>query len=212
MRQFPPCGRSTNSAKQVYEPVDAVCQRVFCFPTDPHDGSGWFDRLSTPAFAKETKPENFAMRDLIEEKDVNVVTLSLHLENAGVLHRLQEDGYIYVAEDGWFPFWIEVKEKPDFIRLATFINFRNSSTHLQRLEIANNFNSETYMGTSFIDNDDVLKISHMVSYQNGIFAETLISVLRQYSGGILIAINEFDPEHEILMQLSEMGPVNKENA
>ena len=152
------------------------------------------------------------MRDLIEENDVNLVTLSLHLENAGVLHRLQDDGYIYVAEDGWFPFWIQVKKKPDFIRLATFINFRNSSTHLQRLEIANNFNSETYMGTSFIDNDNVLKISHMVSYQNGIFAETLVSILRQYSGGILIAINEFDPQHEILTQLSEMGPMNKENA
>jgi hypothetical protein len=151
------------------------------------------------------------MSDFIEHADVSPVTLSLHLENATVAHTLQEDGDIYVTEPGWFPFWIHILPKPDFIGLLTFINFRKSSTELQRLKIANEFNRENYIGTAFVDDGDVLKMTHMLSYRYGIPTETLIRACRQFSGGMGLSIDQFDPDYQILMRLSETQSVETEN-
>ena len=150
------------------------------------------------------------MNELIEESDVTAVTLSLHLERAVVNHELQEDEGIYVTEDNWFPFWIRILKQPGLIGFVTYINFRKSSTRLQRLELANAFSCETYMSTAFVEND-VLKMTHAISYRNGLLTETLIRACRQYSGGICLAIDEFDPEYKILMRLTEPQSVEKEN-
>lgn len=145
------------------------------------------------------------MSDFIEEADVNSVTLSLHLERAVVQHKLQDNADIYVTEDDWFPFWISILKKPGFVGFVTYINFRKSSSRLQRLELANEFNRETYMSAAFVE-DDVLKITHVISYRDGLLTETLIRACRQFSGGIGLAIDEFDPDYKILMRLMETEP------
>ncbi|WP_041376832.1 YbjN domain-containing protein [Polaromonas naphthalenivorans] len=145
------------------------------------------------------------MSDFIPESDVTPVTLSLHLERAVVQHRLEDDEAIYVTEDDWIPFWIRILKKPGFVGFVTYFNFRKSSTSLQRLELANEFNRETYMSSAFVK-DDILKITHVISYRDGLLTETLIRACRQFSGGISLAIDEFDPEYKILMRLMKTEP------
>lgn len=145
------------------------------------------------------------MSDFIDESAVSPITLSLHLERAVVKHKLQDNSDIYVTEDDWFPFWISLLKKPGLVGFVTYINFRKSSSRIQRLELTNEFNRETYMGSSFIEND-ILKITHVISYRDGLLTETLIRACRQFSGGIGLAIDEFDPDYLILMRLSEIQP------
>ena len=150
------------------------------------------------------------MSDFIEESNVSAITLSLYLERAVVKHELQEDEGIYVVEENWFPFWIRILKKPCLIGFITYINFRKSSTRLQRLELANQFNCESYMSTAFVNND-VLKMTHTISYRDGLLNETLIRVCRKFCGDIGFAIAEFDPEYKILMRLTETQTVEKES-
>lgn len=150
------------------------------------------------------------MNDLIEESDINAVNLSLYLERAVIDHKLEDDEGIYVNETSWFPFWIRILKKPGLIGFVTYINFRKSSKRLQRLELANEFNRETYMSTAFVEGD-VLKMTHVINYRNGLLTETLIRSCRQYSGGISLAIDEFDPDYKILMRLTETESVEEEN-
>lgn len=150
------------------------------------------------------------MSNFIEESNVSIIALSLHLERAVVKHELQDDAGIYVTEDNWFPFWIRILKQPGLIGFVTYINFRKSSTRIQRLELANQFNCESYMVTAFI-NDDILKMTHTISYRDGLLNETLIRVCRQFSRDIGFAIAEFDPEYKILMRLTETQSVEEEN-
>lgn len=142
------------------------------------------------------------MNRLIEEINVTAVNLSLELERAVIEHKLQEDEGIYVTEDGWFPFWIRILKSNGFIGFTTYLMLRKNSTTLQRLELANQFNSDTYMSSAYVV-EDMLKIDHVLSYRNGMLSETLIRACRQYSGGIGLFITEHDPNYQVLMRLTE---------
>ena len=142
------------------------------------------------------------MNRLIEEINVTAVNLSLELERAVIEHKLQEDEGIYVTEDGWFPFWINILKSKGFIGFTTYLMLRKNSTTLQRLELANQFNCDTYMSSAYVV-ENMLKIDHVLSYRNGMLSETLIRACRQYSGGIGLFIAEHDPNYQVLMRLTE---------
>lgn len=142
------------------------------------------------------------MSNLIEEKDVTPVTLSLELETAVLEHKLEEDEAIYVTESGFFPCWIRVLKSSGYVGFTTYILFRQSSTRLDRLELANRFNKRNYMTTNHVDGDK-LKIDHVLCYKSGILKETFIRGLRQYSSAICNSISEIDPDYIVLLPLGE---------
>lgn len=142
------------------------------------------------------------MSNLIEEKDVTSVTLSLELEVAVLEHKLEQDEAIYVTESGFFPCWIRVLKSSGYVGFTTYIMFRDSSTCLQRLELANRFNKRSYITTNHVD-DDKLIIDHVLCYRSGILKETFIRGLRQYSSAICNAISEIDPDYKVLLPLGE---------
>lgn len=150
------------------------------------------------------------MSNLIEESDVTPVNLSLHLELAVIEHKLEDDHGIYVTEDNFFPFWIRVLKNFGFVGLTTYIIFRKSSTHLQRLELANKFNCKNWIGTAYVD-DDRLKIDHVLSYRDGLLTENFIRICRQYTGAIRESLAAFDPDYKILRPLGETEPEDAEN-
>ena len=142
------------------------------------------------------------MSNLIEEKDVTSVTLSLELEVAVLEHKLEQDEAIYVTESGFFPCWIRVLKSSGYVGFTTYIMFRDSSTCLQRLELANRFNKRSYITTNHVD-DDKLIIDHVLCYRSGILKETFIRGLRQYSSAICNAISKIDPDYKVLLPLGE---------
>lgn len=150
------------------------------------------------------------MNQLIEEANINVVNVSLELERAVIDHTLQDDEKLYVTEDGYFPFWIHILKKQRYIGFATYVMFRESTTALQRLELANQFNKDTYLSSAHVD-EDMLKINHVLTYRNGILTETLIRGCRQFSASIELFITESDPDYQVLMRLSESSSSETSN-
>ena len=142
------------------------------------------------------------MSNLIEEKDVTSVTLSLELEAAVLEHALEQDEGIYVTESGFFPCWIRVLKNSGYVGFTTHIMFRQLSTRLDRLELANRFNKRNYMTTNHVDNDKLI-IDHVLCYKSGILKETFIRGLRQYSSAICNSISEIDPDYIVLLPLGE---------
>ena len=145
------------------------------------------------------------MSNFIEEINVTPVILSLELEAAVIEHRLEDDEGIYVTEDGFFPFWIRVLKNSGFVGFTTYIVFRNSSTRLDRLELANSFNKRNYMTSSYVSNDQLI-IDHVLCFRSGLLKETFIRGCRQYSSAIISSIKQIDPETKILVPLGEAEP------
>lgn len=142
------------------------------------------------------------MSNLIDEKNVTPITLSLELEAAVIEHKLDEDEVIYVTEGGFFPFWIRVLKSSGYVGFSTYIMFRDSSTHLERLELVNRFNKRNHITTNYVDGDKLI-IDHVLCYRSGILKETFIRGCRQYSSAICNSISEIDPDYMVLMPLSE---------
>jgi hypothetical protein len=169
---------------------------------DPHHGSRRFIQDGWPWLLPATLHWRNLMNNLIEETNVTIVNLSLELERAVIEHTLQDDESIYVTEDNFFPFWIKILKGQGFVGFTTYAMFREGSTTLQRLELVNALNKDTYLSSAYAD-DDMLRIEHCISYRNGILSEALIRGCRQFSGGIKLFISEYDPEYQILMRLTE---------
>ena len=85
------------------------------------------------------------MSMLIEEQDVTAVNLAVELERAVIGHVLDEDGSIYVTEDGMFPFWIHLNKGLGLVSLKTHTCFKKAASALQRLEICNELNRQNFM-------------------------------------------------------------------
>lgn len=139
------------------------------------------------------------MNNIIEEKDITAVILSLELEVAVIQHVLQDDEAIYVTEDGYFNFWIRILNKRGLIGFSTHTYFRKSITHSQRLEFCNTINSQYFMITAYTTDDEKLKIDHVINYRDGILQATFIRSCRQFSRTIETAMQELDPEHLIVL-------------
>ena len=142
------------------------------------------------------------MTVLLEEENVTAVKLSLELERAVIQHELQEDGGLYITEDSWFPCWVRILKNSGFVGFTTYITFRKSSTHLQRLELANLFNKKNYLTTAFVDGEKLI-IDHVLGYRGGMLTETFIRGCRQYSASIGRSLSDFDPDYQVLLPLGE---------
>lgn len=135
------------------------------------------------------------MGNLIQKNDINIVRLSLELEQAVIQHQLQDDDGIYVTEDGFFPFWINILEQRSFVCLSTYTFFTNTSTAEQRLEFCNQLNFQYFMVTAYIK-DEKLRIDHTLNFYDGMIQETFIRACRQFTRTVEIALLELDSNNE----------------
>ena len=141
------------------------------------------------------------MINLIEEADVTLATLSVELERAVIQYETRDDS-LYVNEDGYFPFWLYVKKSAGLVGFGTYIAFRDSTTELQRLNLANEFNKYAFGITAYVSGDR-LKIDHIVNFRAGLLRETFVRVSRNFAATITNSIRDHDPNYEILLPLSE---------
>ena len=151
------------------------------------------------------------MINLIEECNVTSVNLAIELERATITYQPLDSGSLYVHEDGWFPFWVVLRESAGLINLTTYIGFRDTSTTLERLNLANTINRYAYGLTSWVE-DDLLKMEHTINYRNGVLRETFIRVTRNFAAVVTKSLKQYDPDHKLLVPLGEVSAENDDNA
>ena len=144
------------------------------------------------------------MINLIEEENINPVTLSIELERAVLQHEAREDGSLYLTENGFFPIFIRVRKHSGLVSLDTYLYFRESATELERLKLANTMNQCAFGITCYV-NDAQLKFDHILNYRNGLLRETFVRVVRNFSRVVGKSISEHDPGYQLLMPLLEMS-------
>jgi Putative bacterial sensory transduction regulator len=150
------------------------------------------------------------MSNLIEEKDVTAVNLAIELERAVIEHTLDDDKSIYVTEDGWFPFWVRVIEGAGFVSFKTHTSFKKSTSKFQRLELCNEINSENYLVTASVQ-DDQLAMDYVFNFRDGLLRETFIRTCRQFSRNIERGLNKVDPECDFVLPPGKTEPEDEES-
>lgn len=134
---------------------------------------------------------------LIEENEVTAVNLAVELERAVIQHILDEDESIYVNEDGLFPFWVRIHKGSGFVSFKTHTNFKQSATHMQRLELCNELNMKNFMITAYAE-DDRLFFDYVLIYRAGLLRETFIRGCRQFARSVEKGLEQVDPENSFV--------------
>jgi Putative bacterial sensory transduction regulator len=145
------------------------------------------------------------MSILIEDNDVTPVNVAIELERAVITHKLNADGKIYVTEDGWYPFWIEVKQGSGLIFFTTHTYFKRAATTVQRLEVCNELNQRSYALTAY-SRDQRLCIDHALSYRDGLLRETLVRTCRMFANNIGSGLSAVDPDNALVLQPGRIEP------
>lgn len=145
---------------------------------------------------------------LIEEKDVNLVRLSLELEKATIECKLSDDEVLYVHEESMFPFWISVHPQPHFLLLNTYLNLVPDVPNEERLAFCNRINERIFMPSVYLRtierNGETLQrftAAYPIYYRDGLLVSQFIRLCRNFSTAMGKIQAEFDPEHEMLQAL-----------
>jgi len=145
---------------------------------------------------------------LLEEKDVNIVTLSLELEKATMEYEQRSDLTLYVHEEGMFPFWINLHKTPPFLLLTTYLNWTPDVPDEKRLALCNRINERLFLPSVYLhtlqrEDGTITRFtaSYPIYYRDGLLVSQFIRLCRQFSAAMMQIRTEFDPEHEILQPL-----------
>lgn len=146
---------------------------------------------------------------MIEEAEVNLVTLSLTLERATIEHRYTKNNKLYVTETGMFPFWIEIHDDPTFILLRTNLIFSNDTDSTMRHDVCNSINLHRFMpsvATHSIDVDGSkqhrMEATYPIYYQDGVLTSHFIRLCRAFSNGMKEIKDELDPDNQVMIPVT----------
>ena len=142
------------------------------------------------------------MSMLMEEQDVTPVNLAVELERAVIGHVLDEDGSIYVKEDGMFPFWIRLHKGSRLVSFKTHTCFKKAASAVQRLEICNEINAQNFLVTAYV-RDGRLLLDHAILYRDGLLRETFVRGCRQFAKAVEKSIEQVDPEGSFILSPGE---------
>ena len=145
---------------------------------------------------------------LIEEKDVNLVALSLELEKATIDCDLRDEHTLYVHEEGMFPFWISLHPDPHFLLLNTYLEWVPDVPDEERLAFCNRINERLFMPAVYLrtlerDGETVKRFTaaYPIYYREGLLVSQFIRLCRKFAAAMTQIQAEFDPEHEMLQAL-----------
>ncbi len=134
------------------------------------------------------------MCNLLEEKDVTNVNLSIRLEQSVIQHQMRDDGSIYITEDGFYPSWVRVIEDRGLVALTTYTFFRKNVSRKDMLNFCNLVNCNFYFLTAFLENEKTLKFEHYINFRDGLLVENFVRSTRNFCKTIRSALSEYDPD------------------
>lgn len=134
------------------------------------------------------------MLSFIEEVDVTPVNLAVELERAVIEHWIDDDESIYVNEDSWHPYVLRILNGMGVIRFSTFVTFKSTVSSLQRLQFANELNSNHDLLTAHVSDDDCLYFDYALIFRDGLLRENFIRTCRQFPANIERGLKSVDPD------------------
>ena len=67
------------------------------------------------------------------------------------------------------------------------------------------------MVTAYVMNDNILQIDHAIGFEDGLFQESFVRACRQFSRTIEAALNQLDPDNELVLQPGQKESVESES-
>ncbi len=120
--------------------------------------------------------------ELIDEKDVSIVNLSLLLEQSIIQHEIQNEERIYITEPGIFAHWIRIFKDPCIIALSTYFTLPDGMSGIEKLEFCNRINAEYLVPSAYTKGDRVW-LFNPIYFKSGLIKSHVVRQIRYFASG-----------------------------
>ena len=125
------------------------------------------------------------MIKFLEENQVNLQTITDHLESSGIEVVKQEvnrnDASALLVTGAGLNFRIYFDEERKFLRFSTFLPLDPSRAYESKLRLIQRFNSELFLASFSLGKDDDLLVMYYMSFVQGINLAQLMKVTIRYA-------------------------------
>lgn len=133
---------------------------------------------------------------LLKEHEVTLSTLAEHLENSGWDVELRVDDLVLHTTQG-LGFAVGVDGDRKFI--GFFSNIRVSREFEDGYDLVNALNSEVFLPSFSIDDDNDLLINYQMSFEQGLICGQFMRIVRRFAGMLDHVVEKFDQDQEIFV-------------
>lgn len=138
------------------------------------------------------------MSTLLSESEITSPNISVRLESAVISHNMNERGSIYVLENNWFPYWINIHKNRKLINFNTYTHFRAGTPEEKKMEIVNELNKAGALMSVYADNDSVCML-YFMHFRDGMLLEHFIRTCRDFPIDVKESIRSVDPDGSWLL-------------
>lgn len=130
--------------------------------------------------------------EIIAQSDVTPQRLAQVLTAAGIVdNEIDEDGDLFVRHEGLGFFIFIVHDR--CIKLSGTFTFKETATHLQKLEMCNRAN-DGYMFPRFSFEEHRLVVDYFINIEEGLLLQLLLSSIEHYVGATYSILSDVNTE------------------
>lgn len=134
------------------------------------------------------------MSRILQEAEVTLSTLADCIEDAGWDVELQARRLLLHTTRG-LGFFISIESDRKFISFHTF--FRVKSEFTNGLDLVNSLNSDVFLPSFSLDDDNDLIVRYQMIYERGLVLAQFSRILRRFGGVLEHVVDDFNQNNQV---------------
>jgi hypothetical protein len=113
------------------------------------------------------------------EEEVNLEALAAHIVDSGVDYTRQPESIVVHTESG-IGYQLILDETRKFVRFMTYFPVSPHASDEQKRDLEHRLNSQIFMASFSIDDDDDLAVNYPLPYGHGLIAGQFMAILHRF--------------------------------
>lgn len=134
------------------------------------------------------------MSKILQETEVSLSSLAEHSEDAGWDVELQKNRLLLRTRRG-IGFFISIDNDRKFISFHSL--FRVKKEFINGLDLVNRLNSNVFLPSFSLDEDNDLIVSYQMIYERGLIMAQFSRIVRRFGGVLEHVLDNFDQDDEV---------------
>jgi hypothetical protein len=144
-----------------------------------------------------------SMNKIWSTEDVTIGNLGTHLTEAGLVAIATDEDRLWYRTEHGIAYSVAILDEKKFVRLSTYLPLNHDRPKEDKLTFAHDLNSNIFMPTFCLDDEDDLIISYVLPYQFGFIAAQLSSMVLRFASLLEFLVREQNDDAIIAFSVRE---------
>ena len=130
------------------------------------------------------------MNKIWNTEEVTIESLAAHLKEAGLVAIATDEDKLWYRTENGIAYSVAVLDDKKFVRLSTYLPLRRDRPKQEKLTFAHHSNSNIFMPTFCLDDEDDLNVSYVLPYQFGMIAAQFSAMVIRFASLLEFLVRE----------------------